>query len=196
MPSHRDYTAIPIDDDEPPVMSNKAKGKQRASSDSSQSPQLYLNIRFTQLAEDLLAIEIAPDQTIRNLKLEIALQRPLLASKRLKLIYLGRVLTDGLILHPWLETLLQRQSRQNESTANTLLDAAEAVVKSTLESTSEPAHPRDEPGRSPATALWLHCSVGEPLEPVSPTDIKVRLSRCTMKLSDSTCRMRKRQECH
>ncbi|EFI28165.1 hypothetical protein CC1G_14192 [Coprinopsis cinerea okayama7 len=123
------------------MLSEKAKGKQRASdppeNDSSNSTQSddepatrELVIRFTEGGADL-TVSVGKEDTIRA-------TRPELKDRKLRLIHLGRLLTDGTYLYSWLASLEERQRR-----------AAEA---------------NNEDGLSwkPST-IWIHCSIGPKL---------------------------------
>jgi hypothetical protein len=163
------HVAIAMDADGP--VSAKARGKRRATLEPDEAWSLFVNLRFTQLAEDVLGLEVPREQTVRQFKQQLAGLRPELASKQLKLIYLGRVLTDGIVLYPWLDALLERQAKQSDRMAESLL---EAVVKLDSEASSS-SRDRSAPGRSAATAIWINCSVGEAVDEASSPVTKVGL---------------------
>ncbi|GAA98034.1 uncharacterized protein L969DRAFT_46117 [Mixia osmundae IAM 14324] len=159
----------------------KGKGKQRAydadpaqqgSSGEASNQQdvggqaLVFSVRFTDgLTEDLLDICIGQRETIRDLKRRIRLLRPTIATRRLRLIHIGRVLTDGTLLVPWMLSLLARQKRQEEETQSRFIDDALDVVKQVRSAAATSLE--GSSARSAAVApeeikpLWLHCSVGE-----------------------------------
>lgn len=142
-------------------LSSKAKGKQRAPSQDSTSPSsraLYVNVRFTTSIPDILALALNDEKlTSRQVKSLIRDIRPdALNDKSLRLIYLGRVITDGIQLLPWLEALLLRQQGVTGE-GQSLLEAVGLE-----EERSKPI-----PGRTPETAVWLICSVGQAIEAAS-----------------------------
>ncbi|KAF8813740.1 hypothetical protein BYT27DRAFT_7157544 [Phlegmacium glaucopus] len=125
----------------PDVLSEKAKGKQRAtSSNVSQPPESSrdLVVRFTEGSPDL-TISVDKDDTVRHLKRCIREVRPELQSRRLRLIHSGRLLSEGTLLHAWIISLEERQNRANVDEGIT--------------------------GLLKTTTTWIHCSVGQPLEP-------------------------------
>lgn len=130
--------------------SAKAKGKRRALPDDA----LCLNVRFTWSdTADLSLVLSDPQLSVREFKHTCILpERPQLADKTLRLIYLGRMLSDGVLLLPWLETMLARSSaaqqrRQMQSHAQTHEEVSDQEAL--------------RPGKSPETAIWLNCSVAE-----------------------------------
>ncbi|KIK23542.1 hypothetical protein PISMIDRAFT_455869 [Pisolithus microcarpus 441] len=123
------------------VLSEKAKGKQKAVDPEPNSPSGFreLTIRFTEGNPDLV-LRVVEKDSVRDVKVKIAIERPQLADRRLRLIHAGRLLTDGIRLHPWLTALEEKQHR--------------------VTSTSEESHP---PAQS-SMITWLHCSVGPVIE--------------------------------
>ncbi|KAI6014705.1 hypothetical protein BKA83DRAFT_4343488 [Pisolithus microcarpus] len=121
--------------------SEKAKGKQKAVDPEPNSPSGFreLTIRFTEGNPDLV-LRVVEKDSVRDVKVKIAIERPQLADRRLRLIHAGRLLTDGIRLHPWLTALEEKQHR--------------------VTSTSEESHP---PAQS-SMITWLHCSVGPVIE--------------------------------
>jgi hypothetical protein len=137
----------------PDVLSEKAKGKQRAvdpptdvfqgqtSSSASQPPESSrdLVVRFTEGAQDL-TISVEKDDTVRHVKRRIREFRPEFQNRRLRLIHSGRLLSEGTLLYAWVISLEERQKRANAD--------------------------EDITGYIPkTTTTWIHCSVGQPLEP-------------------------------
>ncbi|KAF7985969.1 hypothetical protein HWV62_43932 [Athelia sp. TMB] len=136
------------------MLSEKAKGKQRATDSSvpsavpqsvtpSQPPSLALVIRFTEGIPDLTCNVLEKD-SIRDIKGKIKYARPELTDRRLRLIHAGRLLTDGTLLYSWITTLEERQRRATEYG-----DAAETASASTT---------------------WLHCSIGPKIEEGDETE--------------------------
>ena len=66
--------------------------------------------------------------------------RPELQNRRLRLIHSGRLLTEGTLLHAWVISLEERQKRAN----------ADEDITGHISKT---------------TTTWIHCSVGQLLEP-------------------------------
>jgi hypothetical protein len=144
------------------MLSEKAKGKQKAldiplsePSGSSAPNSRNLTIRFTEDIQDLDVI-VKEKDTVRDVKKavrpevvsqvpssysrkQIRLERPELKDRRLRLIHSGKLLTDGILVFPWLNSLDERQKR--------------AVAESNTGDLS-----------IPSVAAWLHCSVGGKLE--------------------------------
>ena len=154
----------------PDVLSEKAKGKQRAvdpptdifegqtSSSVSQPPESSrdLVVRFTEGSPDL-TISVEKDDTVRHVKRRVSKDikkmtsktylssqirevRPELQNRRLRLIHSGRLLSEGTLLYSWVTSLEERQKRANGD--------------------------EDITGHiSKTTTTWIHCSVGQPLAP-------------------------------
>jgi len=151
----------------PPIsstLSSKAQGKQRASDQSiaQDSHILYVNIRFTASdIQDILAFPLTDEKlSVRSFKLQISSQRsPALNDKTLRLIYLGRVVTDGILLLPWLQALLLRQQAVQAPAESNLLESVASTVSEVVQQAYDrPLAPL--PGKTPETAIWLICSVG------------------------------------
>ncbi|KIY53990.1 hypothetical protein FISHEDRAFT_63192 [Fistulina hepatica ATCC 64428] len=142
-------------------MSEKAKGKQRAldplpvnnrhvageASGNSSSSTLkaaesrQLTIRFTEGVPDL-TITVDQLDTVGDVKKKIRQVRPELEGRRLRLIHSGRLLTNGVFLFSWLATLEERQ----------------------LRSVSREAEGGASDSKPPIDNIWLHCSIGPPIE--------------------------------
>jgi len=124
-----------------PVLSEKAKGKRRATqqddptSGSSHSQPVTtprsFTVRFSEGLGDL-SLSVLPDDTVREVLRKIRVERPSLARRRLRLIHSGRLLTNGTKLHGWIASLEERQKR--------------ALVLG--------------PKTSEEGGVWVHCSVG------------------------------------
>ncbi|KAK9894477.1 hypothetical protein P389DRAFT_97058 [Cystobasidium minutum MCA 4210] len=93
-------------------------------------------IRFTDgTTEDLLDLYVNNSEAIRDVKRRIRVRRPSLATSRLRLIYLGRVLSDGVRLVPYMTALLQRQRDQEErDTRSNIGGLLEGVVNRAVHS--------------------------------------------------------------
>ncbi|KAH6914253.1 DUF2407 C-terminal domain-containing protein [Coprinopsis sp. MPI-PUGE-AT-0042] len=137
-----------------PLLSEKAKGKQRAvelppaSSTGTASTSTSTNhepdtrelvIRFTEGGTDL-TISVDKLDNVRDVKDKIRATRPELHTRRLRLIYLGRLLTDGTFIYAWLASLEEKQRRAATGTGDTDSD------------------------RKPSGTTWIHCSVGPSVE--------------------------------
>ncbi|TEB37443.1 hypothetical protein FA13DRAFT_907122 [Coprinellus micaceus] len=143
------------------MLSEKAKGKRRAvevespsnigpSGSGTNEPReeptkRQLVIRFAEGAPDL-TVSVGKQDTVRDIKRNIHGVRPELKDRRIRLIHLGRLLTDGTFLYSWLSSLEEKQKRASA------------------------ANVEDEEGSSKAVTLkpattWIHCSVGPSLEP-------------------------------
>ncbi|KZS90396.1 hypothetical protein SISNIDRAFT_475296 [Sistotremastrum niveocremeum HHB9708] len=123
-------------------LSEKAKGKRKATEDSIKVPSPpppELIIRFTEGVQDL-KITVDPSQCVGDIKNLIREHRPLLSKRRLRLIYLGRLLSD-------------------EVSVRTLSADAPASLDSTT-STS----PTTTGGPSAAPSVWIQCAIGPALE--------------------------------
>ncbi|KAF8160865.1 DUF2407 C-terminal domain-containing protein [Crassisporium funariophilum] len=134
----------------PDILSEKAKGKQRAvetpidpsggqtSASAAQAEETPRNlvIRFTEGALDL-TISVDKDDSVRDVKGKIREARPELHDRRLRLIHAGRMLSDGTFLYLWLLSLEERQQRANAD------DGLSAPNSKTT---------------------WIHCSVGPTME--------------------------------
>ncbi|KAI6044920.1 DUF2407 C-terminal domain-containing protein [Pisolithus marmoratus] len=133
------------------VLSEKAKGKQRAVDPEPHSPpdSRDLTIRFTEGIPDLI-LHIVEKDTIRDVKAKIAIERPQLCDRRLRLIHAGRLLTDGIRLHPWLTALEEKQHRVTSTT--------EESMQSSM-------------------ITWLHCSVGPVIERGTESEEKPQVTQ-------------------
>lgn len=65
--------------------------------------------------------------------MQIRLLRPGLATNRLRLIYLGRILSDGTRLSPWVTSILRRQQLQEASTAASARNSIAGIDFSAIE---------------------------------------------------------------
>jgi len=139
-------------------LSEKAKGKQRAEpiaedvlNNGGPIPPRQLMVRFTEGVEDLV-LQVAEDDSVRDVKVKIREARPKLQRRRLRLIHAGRLLTDRTQISSWLGTLEERQQR-----------AATKVKDETDPSILPTALPTGTSSASVSAVPWLHCSVGAQL---------------------------------
>ncbi|KAL5641535.1 hypothetical protein ACGC1H_001875 [Rhizoctonia solani] len=140
------------------MLSDKAKGKQRATNDEDTEPEQRrpITIRFTESEPDLL-LGVSSRDTIRDVKALIRSLRPLLERRRLRLVHAGRLLTDGTRLVPWLEALEahSRKSNAHNVTSRSSVSSPTATNFPPRRSTSSIQEPDPEP-----TDVWIHCSIG------------------------------------
>ncbi|PLW35878.1 hypothetical protein PCASD_12119 [Puccinia coronata f. sp. avenae] len=144
---------------------------------------LTFNIRFASdgSVPDLLNVWVGDRESVRDFKRRIQLLRPSLASRHLRLIYLGRVLTDGTLLVPWTELLLKRQTSQlsqTETVTRVLGDAVsgalgavkggyDAAIGVKSKGKGKEVEPTTTGGGTTQTetVVWLQCAVGEMMSP-------------------------------
>lgn len=144
--------------------------------------QLTFNIRFAGDGSipDLLNVWVGDRESVRDFKRRIQLLRPSLALRRLRLIYLGRVLSDGTLLVPWIEVLVKRQNShhsQTETVTRALGDAVSGALGAVKGGYDAAIGVKNKgkgkevaaggPGghNESELAVWLQCSVGEPVDP-------------------------------
>ncbi|KAF6760177.1 hypothetical protein DFP72DRAFT_883444 [Ephemerocybe angulata] len=139
------------------MLSDKAKGKQRAfevdpeaepllnqagpssATLPSQEPETReLVMRFAEGAPDL-TVSVGKQDTVRDIKRNIREVRPELKDRRIRLIHLGRLLTDGTLLYSWLAALEEKQQRASMLS--------------------------EDGAKPPSATTWIHCSVGPTLDP-------------------------------
>ncbi|KNZ60702.1 hypothetical protein VP01_1514g2 [Puccinia sorghi] len=158
---------------------------------------LTFNIRFASdgVVPDLLNVWVGDRESVRDfkrrvrsiyssVKAHIQLLRPSLASRRLRLIYLGRVLTDGTLLVPWTELLLKRQTSQltqTETVTRVLGDAVSGALGAVkggydaaigVKSKGKGKEVEATTGGTTQveTVVWLQCAVGEILSPTTTNE--------------------------
>ncbi|KAF5326372.1 hypothetical protein D9611_000004 [Ephemerocybe angulata] len=141
------------------MLSDKAKGKQRAvevdpeaepllnqagpssatlPSQGSEPETRELVMRFAEGAPDL-TVSVGKQDTVRDIKRNIREVRPELKDRRIRLIHLGRLLTDGTLLYSWLAALEEKQQRASMLS--------------------------EDGAKPPSATTWIHCSVGPTLDP-------------------------------
>ncbi|CAE6378836.1 unnamed protein product [Rhizoctonia solani] len=150
------------------MLSDKAKGKQRATNHEDTEPEKRrpITIRFTEREPDLL-LGVSSHDTIRDVKALIRSLRPLLERRRLRLIHAGRLLTDGTRLVPWLEALEahSRNSKANNASSRSPASSPTATNFPSRKSTSSIQEHDLEP-----TDVWIHCSIGPEGEDLDEDD--------------------------
>ncbi|TXT16003.1 hypothetical protein VHUM_00506 [Vanrija humicola] len=136
------------DDDEPDTPAPKAKGKAR-------KPELGRAVTVIFSNEEAggnLEVWVEDGESVGHVKENIRHLRPSLAGLQLRLIHAGRLLTDGILLLPWLRSLEERVRRQAAGVGG---DVGEVLreVGLTDEGADKPAAPEK---------IYLHCNVGGP----------------------------------
>ncbi|KAG8747240.1 hypothetical protein FRC10_001856 [Ceratobasidium sp. 414] len=140
------------------MLSEKARGKQRATNDDDAPEQELprsITVRFTEREPDLL-LAVSSQETIRDIKALIRLLRPGLEKRRLRLVHAGRILTDGIRLVPWLDAL-ETRARNAASAANR--SAASSPTSPTFP-TRTSISPSHHAGPISSADTWIHCSIG------------------------------------
>ncbi|KAF8629868.1 hypothetical protein AX15_003227 [Amanita polypyramis BW_CC] len=132
------------------MLSEKAKGKQRAIDSASNPSTSHVSasfqeefkrdfvIRFTEGTVADLLLAIHKSEAVRDVKKKIRYARPELNNRRLRLIQSGQLLTDSTHLLSHFASLEERRQKVTNDDAS---------------------------GRPSSDTAWLHCSVGPPLEP-------------------------------
>ncbi|WOO76827.1 DSC E3 ubiquitin ligase complex subunit 3 [Vanrija pseudolonga] len=134
------------DEDEPAVP--KAKGKARKAEAGRAVTVIFSN----EEAGGNLEVWVEDGESVGHVKENIRHLRPSLAGLQLRLIHAGRLLTDGILLLPWLRSLEERVRRQAAGVGG---DVGEVLREVGL--TDEGA---DKP--RPPEKIYLHCNVGGP----------------------------------
>ncbi|KAF5388837.1 hypothetical protein D9757_005600 [Collybiopsis confluens] len=125
------------------TLSEKAKGKQKAidpllseTSDnylpgpSTQTSRTF-TVRFTEDAPDL-EVSVNEQDTIRDVKRTIRLERPQLKDRRLRLIHSGKLLADATSVSSWIKSIDAQQHKLEDGI-----------------------------GSASSIPAWLHCSVSQ-----------------------------------
>ncbi|BEI89271.1 uncharacterized protein CcaverHIS019_0206330 [Cutaneotrichosporon cavernicola] len=159
-----------------PPPSDKAKGKQRAispSDDEAQAPPDLPKAKGKTRAPDPgrpvtvifsneedagghLEVWVEEGESVGKVKDKIRHMRPNVAGNQLRLIHAGRLLTDGILLLPWLRSLEERVRRQagGAGVGDVLREVGRGLAGDDEEEEPEPVQER----------VYLHCNVGGPLE--------------------------------
>ncbi|KAI0079503.1 hypothetical protein K474DRAFT_1592044 [Panus rudis PR-1116 ss-1] len=139
------------------ILSEKAKGKQRAvdpvDSTPTPPPNKPLVIRFTEGVPDL-TLQVKEGDTVRELKKSIRDVRPQLTDRRLRLIHSGRLLADNIDIYALLTSLQEKYRRAAEGEAS--------------------GHAVDD---TPPSTVWLHCSIGPQVTGDEEDDSKVQTAQ-------------------
>ncbi|KAI0335719.1 hypothetical protein GY45DRAFT_1267027 [Cubamyces sp. BRFM 1775] len=139
-------------------LSEKARGKQRAAEPEPDSvpPSKDLTIRFTEGLPDL-TVQVAEEDTVKDVKHSIRLARPDLKNRRLRLIHAGQLLSESTHIYPRISSFEERK-RWPVSEGD---GDADSVAEQEL---------------SPRTT-WLHCSVGLQLEEGEAEESRVQTAQ-------------------
>ncbi|RXK40023.1 hypothetical protein M231_02663 [Tremella mesenterica] len=177
----------------PPALSSKAKGKQRAISpeldlDPEGSRGSGVNVEneddesLRRMEEEVrgrcvtiifsneegggdLELWVEEGETVASVKDQIRHLRPALALLSLRLIHAGRLLTDGILLLPWLRSLEERVKRQSNGVGADLDNVLKEVGQA-LGDESPPIVENRVKGKEEDGKVWLHCNVGPKMEEV------------------------------
>lgn len=139
-------------------LSAKARGKRRALPEQA----LCIKIRFTWPGSaDLSLVLTDANLSVREFKRTCILsERPELADKKLRIIYLGRLISDGILLLPYLEGILARQQVRGAAAGDRSSSSGAPGSGPRTDSRASSVD-QSEPGRSPESPIWLNCSVAE-----------------------------------
>jgi hypothetical protein len=139
----------------------RCEAKQRHMNDL---PKIAGRIRATCFLFQRCRIAIAVT-SLTSLVTQIRVLRPSLQQNSLRFIHSGRLLTDGILLLPWLRALENRlQSRQDAEDIGLA-----GVVRGLAGETDEVSTSGKGKGKEREEKVWLHCVVGAKAEE-RPTD--------------------------
>ncbi|BGP05876.1 DSC E3 ubiquitin ligase complex subunit 3 [Rhodotorula toruloides] len=180
----------------------------QAVDDAEPRKKLVFCVRFTDgQTEDLVDLWVGEKETVREVKRRIRLLRPDTLTengkpRRLRLIQLGRLLPDGVFLLPYTLQLVSRRAKAvspNSAADVGVKEGLQAVgrgigkvVRGTMgERAGEDEMSLLEKGKGredergtgedevEEEQIWLHCSVGEPIEDEEPTEEKDQTAQIT-----------------
>ncbi|BGP22661.1 hypothetical protein Rt10032_c08g3530 [Rhodotorula toruloides] len=176
--------------------------------DAARQKKLSFCVRFTDgQTEDLVDLWVGEKETVREVKRRIRLLRPDTLTedgkpRRLRLIQLGRLLPDGVFLLPYTLQLVSRRAKAVSPTSAADVGVKEGlqavgrgigkVVRGTMgERAGEDEMSSLEKGKGrederdlaeeeqEEEQVWLHCSVGEPIEAEEPAEEKDQSTQIT-----------------
>ncbi|ORY59426.1 DUF2407 C-terminal domain-domain-containing protein [Leucosporidium creatinivorum] len=147
---------------------------------------MSFSIRFTDGSEDLLDFWCGSQESIGEVKRRLRFLRPTLnvddRPRRLRLIQLGRLLTDGTYLVPYTVQLLSRRAKvlreETQPNREAFLEGLEAVGREIGVNVRDEKEEKEGKGKGKEKVVngledteaeedkrvWLHCSVGEPMD--------------------------------
>ncbi|WVR06491.1 hypothetical protein IAU60_003522 [Kwoniella sp. DSM 27419] len=158
----------------------KSKGKNRADRERGRHATIMFS-NESEMTGGNLDLWVEEGESVGSVKEKIKALRPALYPLNLRLIHSGRLLTDGILLLPWLRSIEERVRRQAKGVGGEV----ESVLKEVgLADDDEDGGDRTDPGtQKPAeksaravNRVWLHCIVGgkeertatEEAEPAAP----------------------------
>lgn len=163
----------------PPPQSDKARGKQRAHSapedeapldkgkarapPADQGRPVTVIFSNEEDAGGHLEVWVEEGESVGKVKDKIRHLRPNVAGNQLRLIHAGRLLTDGILLLPWLRSLEERVRRQAGGAG--VGDVLREVGRGLAGDEEEEAPPPPAQER-----VYLHCNVGGPLGAAPPSE--------------------------
>ncbi|BGO97544.1 uncharacterized protein family UPF0645, transmembrane [Rhodotorula toruloides] len=179
----------------------------QAVDDTEPRKKLVFCVRFTDgQTEDLVDLWVGEKETVREVKRRIRLLRPDTLTedgkpRRLRLIQLGRLLPDGVFLLPYTLQLVSRRAKAvspnsaghvgvkeglqavgrgiGKVVRGTMGERAGEDEMSLLEKGKGREDEQAEQGEEEEEQIWLHCSVGEPIEEEEPTEEKDQSTQIT-----------------
>lgn len=152
-----------------PPLSDKAKGKQRAEPEPVDEPHEHgcsVTVIFSneESAGGNLDVWVEDTESVASVKDKIRALRPNVAENQLRLIYAGRLLTDGVLLVPWLRSLDERVRRQAGGVGSEVSDVIREVGQVGRElAGTEGDEERPAPPTPTKRKVYLHCNVGGPI---------------------------------
>ncbi len=177
----------------PTTLSEKAKGKQRATelehAESEAPSSKDLTIRFTEGIPDL-TVQVAEKDTVKDVKANVSLAaspppnfmltvllpsqiraaRSQLGDRRLRLIHQGQLLADTAQLYPRIASAQERRRKSGAGSSSPVggtPDGDEGMGGVGMDAAEEKG--------SAAGTTWLHCSVGPQLKKGEVEDEKVQV---------------------
>ncbi|PIL22711.1 hypothetical protein GSI_15404 [Ganoderma sinense ZZ0214-1] len=159
----------------PPSLSEKAKGKQRATepehAESGTPSSKDLTIRFTEGIPDL-TVQVAEKDTVKDVKDNIRAARPQLKDRRLRLIHQGQLLADTAQLY---SRIASAQGRRRKPAAGPSSSSSVTGTPDGYEELAGEGAGEEKAGAAGTT--WLHCSVGPQLKEGEVEDGKVQTAQ-------------------
>nr|XP_019045443.1 hypothetical protein I302_05833 [Kwoniella bestiolae CBS 10118]OCF24373.1 hypothetical protein I302_05833 [Kwoniella bestiolae CBS 10118] len=157
--------------------SPKGKGKGKAKEDKrGRNVTVIFSHESEATGHGNLECWVEDGENVGSLKEQIKTLRPSLQSHNLRLIHSGRLLTDGILLLPWLRSLEERVRRQAAGVGGDVENVLKEVgLTEDLGSSSEEEdggkkkEKRDDKGTT-SEKVWLHCIVGGKEERVASND--------------------------
>lgn len=154
--------------------------EQQGSGSGAKSAGRHVTVVFSNESESgggNLELWVEDGESVGSVKDQIRHLRPTLAPLSLRLIHAGRLLTDGVLLLPWLRSLEERVRRQTGGVGG---DVESVLREVGLQDEDEDDARRDDKGDRDATRhtsrgnskgkekekerAWLHCNVGPTME--------------------------------